>query len=289
MKKTIISLSLLIFTLVFTNCKKDEDKELEPTTPTPVNTVQETGTVELIFEPVLDGTPYNLNTSFTTPAGENLTITDFKFFISNIGLAGESSRENKSMPYPGDQEQVGVYLANFTAPNYDNGHGLNSHKLRFKAPVGNYSDIRYNMQVPSDYNLGAMTTNPYPLNVSNGMYWSWNSGFKFLVINGTSTSLTGFNGVHLSLGADKMCLYNFRSMVLAPSLPKIKVEKDKVTQIKFTFNLMSVFRNTDGTNYSLISTNPNLNNAQVHGGSNSNVLRGNIQQAIELINFTNPN
>jgi hypothetical protein len=120
------------------------------------------------------------------------------------------------------------------------------------------------------------------------MYWSWNSGYKFLVVNGTSTSLTGFNGVHLSIGADKSCSFNFRSLILAPSLPKIKVEKDKVTQIKFTYNLMAMLRNTDGTNYSFISANPNISYSQVHGGSTANIIRGNIQQALELNSFTNP-
>jgi hypothetical protein len=49
-----------------------------------------------------------------------------------------------------------------------------------------------------------------------------------------------------------------------------------------------MLKNTDGTNYSFNSGNPNISNSQVHGGSNANVLRGNIQQALELISFSNP-
>jgi hypothetical protein len=229
-----------------------------------------------------------MSTNFSTPAGENFKVTDFKFYLSSIGLATENSKESKSMPYPGDQEQSNIYLANFTNPNFNNGNGLNSHKMRFKVAVGNYSDIRFKMEVPSDYNLALMSTNPYPLNASNGMYWSWNSGYKFLVVNGTSTNVASPGAIHLSIGADKNCVFNFRSLILAPSLPKIIVQKDKTTQIRFQFDLAAMLKNTDGTNYSFNSGNPNISNSQVHGGSNANVLRGNIQQALELISFSNP-
>jgi hypothetical protein len=290
MKVKITLLGALALMITAVGCKKKEiikvEEKIVYVDNTPAN--PETGTVELIFEPTLDGTPYFLNSNFTTPAGEDFKVTDFKFYVTNIGLATEDSKEKKAIAFPGDQEQIGVYLSNFTVPNYDNGHGLNSYKIRFKGVVGEYSDIRFKMEVPSDYNLASMTTNPYPLNASNGMYWSWNSGYKFLVVNGTSTSLTGFNGVHLSIGVDKSCSFNFRSLILAPSLPKIKVEKDKVTQIKFTYNLMAMLRNTDGTNYSFISANPNISYSQVHGGSTANIIRGNIQQALELNSFTNP-
>jgi hypothetical protein len=144
------------------------------------------------------------------------------------------------------------------------------------------------MDVPNEYNLADATTNPYPLDAASGMYWSWNSGYKFLVVNGTSASLKGFDGVHLSIGADKSCIFNFRSLILAPSLPKIIVEKDKVTQIRFTYNLMQMLRNTNGTKYSLLPNPDGSSNSQVHGGANANVLRGNIQQALELKSFSNP-
>jgi hypothetical protein len=292
MKTKISLLSAIAICLAIASCKKKEVIKVEEkivyvdNTPAPVQ--QETGTVELIFEPVLNGSAYTMSTSFNTPAGENLKVTDFKFYVSGIGLASDNSKENKALPYPGDQEQSGIYLANFTAPNFNNGNGLNSHKLRFKGVVGEYSDIRFRMEVPSDYNLANITTNPYPCNASNGMYWSWNSGFKYLVINGTSTNVPNGGAVHLSIGADKNCVFNFRSLILAPNLPKIKIEKNKVTQIRFTYDLMAMFRNTDGSNYSFISGNPSVNNAQVHGGANANVLRGNIQQALELVSFTNP-
>ena len=288
MKTKLILLSTALL-LAAVSCKKKEtiiEEKIVYVDNTPVPVQAETGTVELIFEPTLNGAPYTMSTSFNTPAGENFKITDFKFYVSGIGLATENSKENKALPFPGDQEQSGIYLANFTTPNFDNGHGLNSHKLRFKGVVGEYSDIRFKMEVPSDYNLANITTNTYPLDASNGMYWSWNSGYKFLVINGTSTNVPNGGAIHLSIGADKNCVFNFRSLILAPSLPKIKIEKDKVTQIRFTYDIMAMLRNTDGTNYSFISSNPNISNAQVHGGSNANVLRGNIQQALELNSFT---
>ena len=292
MKVKITLLGALALMITAVGCKKKEiikvEEKIVYVDNTPQPTPVESGIVELIFEPVLDGAAYTMSTSFTTPIGENFRVTDLKFYLSGIAMVTESSKEFKAMAYPGDLEQSGVYLANFTTPNFNNGNGQNSHKLRFKAQVGDYSDIRFRFEVPSEYNLANMTTNPYPLNASNGMYWSWNSGYKFLVVNGTSTNVAGSGAIHLSLGADKNCVFNFRSLILAPSLPKISVQKDKTTQIRFTFNLMDMLRNTDGTLYSFNSTNPNISNAQVHGGANANVIRANVQQALELKSFTNP-
>ncbi len=284
--KLILLSTALLFTAI--GCKKETIEKIVYVNNTPVATPAETGTVELIVEPTLDGVPYTMGTEFTTPAGEKLTVTDLRFLLSSIGLAKENSQENKSITYPGDLAQSNVYLVDLKTPNFDNGHGLNSCKIRFKGVVGEYADIRFKMDVPNEYNLADATTNPYPLDAATGMYWSWNSGYKFLVVNGTSASLTGFNGVHLSIGADKSCVFNFRSLILAPSLPKIIVEKDKVTQIRFTYNLMQMLRNTNGTKYSLLPNPDGSSNSQVHGGANANVLRGNIQQALELNKFFNP-
>jgi hypothetical protein len=284
--KLILLSTALLFTAI--GCKKETVEKIVYVDKTPTTVVPETGTVELIFEPTLDGVPYTMGTSFTTPAGENLNVTDLRFYLSSIGLANADSKENMSIAYPGDLEQSNIYLANLMRPNFDNGHGLNSYKIRFKGVVGEYSDIRFRMEVPVEYNLADPTNNPYPLDAANGMYWSWNSGYKFLVVNGTSSSLTGFDGVHLSIGADKNCVFNFRSLILAPSLPKIKVEKDKTTQIRFTYNFMAMLRNTNGTKYSLLPNPDGSSNSQVHGGSNANVIRGNVQQALELNSFSNP-
>jgi hypothetical protein len=117
----------LLFTAI--GCKKEPVEKIVYVDNTPVVTPAETGTVELIVEPTLDGTPYTMGTEFTTPAGEKLKVTDLRFLLSSIGLASENSKESKSITYPGDLAQNGIYLANLMNPNFDNGHGLNSYKM----------------------------------------------------------------------------------------------------------------------------------------------------------------
>ena len=263
--------------LGLSSCKKDE---VTPTTPVKKTTTTSTTTsgygaisIKLAHKfGMMNEQTFALGKQVIHPMKQDTMIfSKFKYFISNIRFKrtdGTYYVENESYRLIDLATPSSLTLA------------LN------KIPAGKYIQMEYTMGVDAARNMDGAQTGA--LAITNDMFWSWNSGYKFLVVNGTSTSLTGFNGVHLSIGADKSCSFNFRSLILAPSLPKIKVEKDKVTQIKFTYNLMAMLRNTDGTNYSFISTNPNISYSQVHGGSTANIIRGNIQQALELNSFTNP-
>jgi hypothetical protein len=258
-----------------------EEKE----TPKPV--VEEQGTVEFEFVPLFKGVPYTKGTEITLEGGDKLTINELKFFIDNIRFVTLDTKEYGVSGIEGDSSQVGLYLVDILETNSS---ATFSNTFKFKTKVGEYADIRMDMKVPSKYNLAEISKNPFPVNQSRGMYWSWNSGFKFFVLNGTSPSVPG-GRVHLSLGVDKFCIYNFKSILAAqnPNVPKILVEKDKVTKVKFTFEIDFMFTNTDGSRYRIdpaaVTNGSSISPFQVHGGHYSNVLRGNIQQAIELENF----
>ncbi|TAH27685.1 MAG: hypothetical protein EAZ07_00370 [Cytophagales bacterium] len=281
--KTILGLALCYITL---SCKPD--KEQEPI-PTPVQ--DKMGTVEIIIEPKFEDKNFKIGDTYTTVAKEEIKINDLKFFLSNIGLVNLDASESKSYPYPGDSAQSGVYLVNFVKPNFDagNGGGTNSYKIQIKAKEGEYADLRFDMIVPRELNFADITKNPYPVQAKNGMYWSWNSGFKFMVVNGTSNVIGGSKAFHLSLGLDKSVSYLFKSLILAPSREKIIVSEGKTTTIKFNFDISQIFQNTDGSAYSLkppVGVSDAMNPAQVHGGFYSNILRANTQQCMEMVGFS---
>lgn len=286
MKKLL--LIALATTFIFSACKKkDEDEDEE--TPEPVTP---TGTVEVIFEPVYKGNPVTLPYRLLTKGGDSMLITEMKYFISDIGLSKDNAQEVPALPLEGETEQHGIFLVDHTASNTTATNGTSpAYRFRFKAETGAYSDIRFNVGVPREYNLADITTNPYPVNGSNGMYWSWNSGFKFFVINGKygTDAAIADKALHMSIGVNsRIMAYNFRSMLLAPSLPKIEVTQGKTTIIRLSYDIAALLTNTDGTNYRLVapafgSTAPNP--CQVHGGYYSDILKANAGSALELINF----
>lgn len=264
--------------ILFTACKKEED--------TVVDTNE--GTVEVVFVPMSGSNALKMNEPITTPAGEELTIQDMKFFISNVAMVQKDAKEVSVKPLEGDSCQNGIWLINLTNPNHDAGYGQQAYKVRFTAPAGDYADLRFSVEVPREYNLADITKNPHPVNGSNGMYWSWNSGFKFFVINGKSPVVgpSGRDQVHLSIGQGFRSVdYNFRSMLLAAERPGILVEKGKTTTMVFTYDVNKLLTNVDGTPYSLVSNPGGPSKSQVHGGEMSSVLQQNSASAIDLLNF----
>jgi hypothetical protein len=276
---------MLIFSLALAvslaGCSKDNDDNNTPAeTPT--------GTVEMIFIPMVGNDALQMNESFTTPAGEELTITDMKFYLANVAMVNLNGTELAAKPLAGDSAQAGIWLINFTNPNFNAGFGLQSYKVGFEVPTGQYADARFAVEVPRQYNLSEITKNPYPVNGSNGMYWSWNSGFKFLVINGTSETVgpDGRNAVHLSIGQGSRAVdYNFRSMLLAAQRPTINVEAGKVTRIIYTYDINRLLTNVNGTPYSFVQAPGQPNPFQVHGGELSTVLQANSASAIDIMDF----
>lgn len=278
--KTNILLVLVALSIFAVSCKKDEPKQTSESITY--------GTVEMIFTPKVGTDALFMGQEITTPAGELLTINEMKYFVTSVAMVQESAAETEAIAFDSDSCQSGTWLVDFTNPNYDAGFGNQSYSIKFKAPIGEYVDARFAVDVPREYNLADVTSNPYPLNGSNGMYWSWNSGFKFFVINGTSPAVgtSGEGSVHLSIGQGYRAVnYNFRSMLLAAQRNKINVEEGKTTKLFFEYDVNRLLTNVDGTPYSLIQEVGSPNPASVHGGELSTVLQANSSSAIDMADF----
>lgn len=272
-------LMLLSIAAIFNSCKKEETDEV----------VDNTGIVEVVFVPMTGSNAMKIGETFTTPSGEALTIREMKFFVNNVGLADKESKEVKAVPFEDDSCQAGIWLVDFERGNFDAGYGANqAYSFKFKAEAGEYADLRFSVEVPREYNLADITKNPYPVNGRHGMYWSWNSGFKFFVINGNSPVVgpAGRDDVHLSIGLGYRAIeYNFRSMLLAAERPTINVEKGKVTRVIYKYDINTLLTNVDGTPYSFVQQPGKPSPNQVHGGEMSTVLQQNAAGAIEMTDF----
>ena len=244
------------------------------------------GTVEMVFTPKAGDTYLSMGNTITTPANEQLTINELKFFISQVAMVDLDGVEYEAEPLQDDSAQAGIWLIDFTQSNYSMGQNDASYLVRFKVPVGAYADNRFAVEVPRQYNLSEISTNPHPVNGSNGMYWSWNSGFKYFVLNGSSPSAGGSGNVHLSIGLGFRAVnYNFRSMVLAAQRPTIDISEGKTTRLMYTYDVNNLLTNVDGSPYSFVQQPNKPNPASVHGGELSTQLQANSVSAVELQDF----
>lgn len=165
MKKNIFNLAIMAtFILALASCKKD------PVTPTPTPTPKE-GKVLLEFSNKvgtenlkMDGTVYkNQN-------GDDFTVTKFNYYISNIKL----NNNDGNSAFTESESYHLLEQSNTTSLNFS----------LAKVPAGTYKSITFTIGVDSLRNVSGAQTGA--LDPSNGMFWSWSSGYIMLKMEGTS-------------------------------------------------------------------------------------------------------
>lgn len=181
------SLPLLAALLVgaIAGCSKEET----PVTPPPdpggnQGTLKTTGVMTLDMQTTAGSTPFALLQSMTSGSGVEYRISAIKFFISRVWLVnakGDTVRPKlldsalAPMPY-------NVQLVDYEKPS--------TLKLRFETTATNYTALGFNIGIPvigdagDSLNHGDASTRQAPLDVDNGMYWSWNPGYIFFRIEG---------------------------------------------------------------------------------------------------------
>ena len=110
----------------------------------------------------------DVDSSYINGIGQPFTVTNFKYYISNIKLIDSTGRvfENRNS-----------YLI-----NQDDSA---SHYISLKEiPEGSYSRITFIIGVDSMHNCSGAQSGA--LDPINGMFWTWNSGYIFLKLEGKS-------------------------------------------------------------------------------------------------------
>ena len=144
--------------------------------------------VEINFENTLNGNPLQVNGgTFTLPSGEPFTAKKFKYYISNVVLLDSKS---------------GV---SYTVPN---SYHLIGQDLKTKLDLGGipsagYDQITFAIGVDAEAN--AKTDQTGDLDPNSDMAWNWNSGYKFVVLEGEFThKVTGERtGLVLHIGSNQ--------------------------------------------------------------------------------------
>ncbi len=178
MKNNFILIVLLAIITFLSACKKASEE------PAPV---QETGSVTIELDhqfqqDPLDPTQYDpliFNTeTYQNTAGEDYTITKFKYYISNIKLKKTDGSEY-AVP-------ESYYLIDATTST--------DQKIELSnIPAGNYTGMSYIIGVDSTRNVSGAQIGA--LDPANGMFWSWSSGYIFMMFEGTSPQSTATDHV----------------------------------------------------------------------------------------------
>lgn len=165
-----------VFVLILASCKKDSTPEYN-------SNVKAELSVE--FDNVVGSSDLQLNTaSYTNAAGESFKITKLKYYVSNFKL---TNANGTVYTVPQKHSYFLIDESNAT-----------THSPILNIPEGEYKSISFMIGVDSLRNTMDVGQRTGALDVSGlatDMYWSWNSGYIFFKMDGTSPSITGMGGV----------------------------------------------------------------------------------------------
>lgn len=249
--KTPLLVSALGLSLLFTACQKNDPDAFSATDKNSVN---------LEFDNRLGGQKLVLGqTTAKNGSGEDVTLTTFNYFISNVSLTKDDGTEVK---FP-DQyfliRQADAKTLNATLKD---------------VPAGNYKTLSFTVGVDSARSVADVTKRTGVLDVGSygddGMYWSWNSGYIFMKMEGTSPVVparaSGQRLFQLHVGGyggfSAPAPNNLRRVILPVGSERVKVRKDIAPDVHLFVDALKVF---DGPNKISLATTNMVHNPAVAG------------------------
>ncbi|WP_025764387.1 MbnP family protein [Dyadobacter tibetensis] len=215
-----------VFAMVLVSC----DNNMAPLEPQ-----ASTGSLKLEFDNVVGDRDLKLDTDFyTNAAGERFNITAFNYYISNIKLI---KSDGSSFTLPQDSSY-------FLVREND----IASQVLDLKnIPVGEYTGVEFMVGVDSLRSVSDASNRKGVLDpgYSEVMYWSWNSGYIFMKMEGTSESINTANGkyyFHIGLfgGLEKATLNNIKTVRVDFAGKKASVTGTMAPQVHLLADAMKV-------------------------------------------------
>lgn len=166
MKKIVSLLAIAIIT-AFTSCSKDELLEGK-------------NNISIEFDSSFNGDDLILGNTYTNGNGEKLTIKAFDYIVSNFVLVAEDGTE---FTYPKEES---FFIISEGGDNKTKNVKVSLNNV----PAGKYTKIKFGIGVDQARYLEgqAAQENFWQKAESYSLTWSWQAGYKFVVLEGNFTS-----------------------------------------------------------------------------------------------------
>jgi len=225
MKKLVLLVGLSTF-LFSASCKKD--KTVTPEDPVTNPPATESGALSLEFNNLVGTAPLVFGTNYVTANNDTFRVNKFLYYISNLVLV---KNDNTEYALPNS-----YYLINHAKA------GSNVISLS-GIPLGDYKAAKFMLGVDSTRNVSGAQTGALDPAQSSGMFWSWNTGYIFLMLEGSSPqsgssnkSLTyhigGYGGVNKAQ----------RNFNLPFGSTALSITKTASPRLAFNVNVEELFR-----------------------------------------------
>jgi uncharacterized repeat protein (TIGR04052 family) len=205
--------------------------------------------IEINFEARVGSLPFRCQDKFASVgmSGAEISFTDFRFYVHDVRLVTADSKEVPvELDQDGKWQAQNVALLDFEdkAAGCSNGTVETNTKIIGKVPAGTYTGLVFNVGVPFDLNHNDSAAAPSPLNLT-ALFWTWNSGYKFMRIDAVPSAGGGPFLWHLGSTG---CVEDMSGKVTScdrPNRPMVQFAAFDTTKNKVIIDYAALAANND--------------------------------------------
>jgi len=197
--------------------------------------------------------------NYKNELNQDFTISKFKFYISNVSF------ENTN----------GTTTAPSTSFLIDQEDSLSLSNNSITIPSGIYSSVEFIIGVDSLHNVSGAQTGA--LDVVNAMFWTWNSGYIFMKLEGNSSfSNSPGHFFEYHIGGFKEPYNAIRKIKLTFDQP-VEISKHKLTDVLINVNVLEILQHPNSIDFS--------KNSSIVEPFQSKIVSDNYEDIFSIINI----
>lgn len=194
------------------------------------------------------------DTNYVNELNQPYIVTKFNYYIGQIQLLKDNGKE-------------------YSIPNHFliSEDKIETKKIVLeKIPSGTYTSIRFILGVDSLHNCSGAQSGA--LDPINAMFWTWNTGYIFLKLEGKSTFSSAIgNTLEYHIGGYKMPNNSIRTITLPFENP-IVIEKKRMTEINIKADISEILKAPTTIDFSTTPTVNTLLNAKIIADNYSDIF-----------------
>ena len=219
-----------------------------------------TQNVNLRFQNEVGDLPLIIDSvNYKNELNQDFTISKFKFYISIVRF----------------ENTIGTQTAPSTSFLIDQEDSLSLSTNSTSIPSGIYSSIEFILGVDSLHNVSGAQNGA--LDVVNTMFWTWNSGYIFMKLEGNSSfSNSPGHFFEYHIGGFKEPYNAIRKIKLTFDQP-VEISKHKLTDILINVNVLEILQHPNSIDFS--------KNSSIVEPSQSKIVSDNYEDVFSIINI----
>ncbi len=236
------SVTFVALICTIASCKKNNTE----------NTIKGLGKVNLEFDNRVGSQKLELNTgAYTNANGDDFKITTFKYYVSNLTF---NNADGSKKVIPESYLLINAADEKTTLQTIEN------------VPAGDYVSMDFVIGVDSVRNFAGAQTGS--LDPAKGMFWSWNSGYIFVMMEGSSSKSTKpDNKLAFHVGGAKAPNNTVRKVTLPFPAGGLRVRSNSQPEIHLYVDAAYLFKGITNINFATLSG--------FHGGPNAMLIADN--------------